>query len=170
MQSSNHSDEEPSSQSRTGLIAVATSKGGWGAILLFVVAAITFWETSGLKIGTSSSMGPGYFPSLLGAMFVFFGILLLIEGYRNPDERVELGQLGPAFLLLAGIVAFTILLNSAGGAIAIAVLVLISAFADRKRPKLEYVVLVISIVGLVWFVFIFALNMQIFMLPNWLQQ
>jgi hypothetical protein len=57
-----------------------------------------------------------------------------------------------------------------GGAIAIAILVLVSALAERGRSWRELAGLVVAVLLLVWVVFVIALDLQLNMLPGWMLQ
>ncbi len=147
--------------------AALTSKSGLGALLLFILAGVTFSEVVGLRLGTPDAMGPGYFPALLGVLFILFGCMLLVEGWQNPNERVEFGQIRPVIYLLGAIVLFGVTYPFLGGAIAIALLLVVSALAERGRTLRELVTLVIVVVAMVWLIFVVALNLQLSMLPPW---
>lgn len=151
-------------------LAALTSRSGTGALFLFACAALTFIEVGKLQLGTPAAMGPGYFPAILGGFFVLFGALLLAEGWRHPEKRVSLGQVRPVAYLLGAIVLFGLLYPLAGGAVAIAVLIVVSALAERGRSRRELAGLVAVVLILVWVVFVLALKLQLTMLPGWLVQ
>lgn len=149
-------------------LAALTSKSGVGALFLFACAAVTFSEVGKLRMGTPASMGPGYFPALLGGFFVLFGLILLVEGWRKPDERIYLGQIRPVVYLLGAIILFGVLYPWVGGAVSIAVLVLVSALAERGRSWRELAGLVGVVLVLIWVIFVMALDLQLTMLPGWM--
>ncbi|SFJ79394.1 tripartite tricarboxylate transporter TctB family protein [Celeribacter neptunius] len=149
------------------LIAASTSRSGLGALLLFIFAGITFKEVSGLRLGNPGAMGPGYFPAILGGLFVLFGIILSVEAWANPQDRIYFGRMRPVVMLLAGIILFGLLYRLLGGAIAIAALVVVSALAERGRSPRELAGLVAVVVLLVWLIFVVALDLQLNMLPTW---
>lgn len=147
-----------------------TSKAGLGALFLFACAAVTFFEVGKLRLGTPDAMGPGYFPAILGGFFLIFGLLLLIEGWRKPGERVIVGQVRPVVYVMGAIILFGLLYPWVGGAVAIAILVLVSALAERGRSWRELAGLVLVVLALVWVVFVLALGLQLTMLPGWMLQ
>ncbi|WFE76653.1 tripartite tricarboxylate transporter TctB family protein [Roseinatronobacter sp. S2] len=149
------------------IFAALTSRSGLGAVLMFAVAAVTFIQVSGLRLGTADAMGPGYFPALLGGLFLLFGLMLLIEGWQNPDQRVAPGLLRPVIYLLGAIILFGVFYPLLGGAISIAVLVTVSALAETGRTLREIALLVVTVVGLIWGIFVFALDLQLRMMPPW---
>ncbi|WP_353337535.1 tripartite tricarboxylate transporter TctB family protein [Pseudooceanicola nitratireducens] len=161
-------EEETAMQTQP--LAALSSKAGIGALLLFACAALTFNEVGKLYVGTPDAMGPGYFPAILGGFFVLFGFILLVEAWRNPTDRIFYGQFRPVVYLLGAIVLFGVLYPWVGGAIAIAILVLVSALAERGRSWRELAGLVVAVLLLVWVVFVSALDLQLNMLPGWMLQ
>lgn len=155
-------------QNRNRVIAVLGSRAGLGALLLLAAAAVTFSEVSRLRLGSASAMGPGYFPALLGGLFVVFAALLLFEGWRNPHVRAEPGPLRPVALLLGSIILFALLYRHLGGVIAIAIMVVVSSLAEKRRSVPELLALAAVIVSMVWVIFVWALGLQLNMLPPWL--
>jgi hypothetical protein len=153
---------------RKNVIAAITSKAGLGALILFIAAGITFVQVASLKLGTAAAMGPGYFPAILGVLFILFGVILLVEAWRRPGERVHLGPLRPVILLLGSIVLFGLIYKALGGAAAIAVLVAGSALAEQDRTLKELLVLAAAVVAMIWLIFVWALNLQLNMLPAWM--
>ena len=153
---------------RHPLVAALTSKSGLGALLLFLAAAITFSEVAKLRMGTAGAMGPGYFPALLGGLFVLFGLMLAVEAWRKPHERIDLGPLRPVGLVMGSIVLFALTYRLGGGAVAIAVLLVTSAMAEPNRTLKELALLVLGVLVFVWLVFVLALDLQFDMLPTWM--
>ncbi len=149
-------------------LAALTSKAGLGALLLFGCAAVTLTEVNKLRMGTPDAMGPGYFPAILSGLFILFGMILLIEGWRQPHERVEVGKFRPVIYMLGSIILFALLYPLVGGAIAITGLVLVSALAEPGRSWRELLGLTFVVLALVWAIFVVALNLQLTMLPSWL--
>jgi hypothetical protein len=152
---------------RTRLALAITSKAGLGALLLFAAAVVTFSQVARLRMGTPSAMGPGYFPAILGGLFVLFGAILLVEGWRKPGDRVEFGPMRPVAFILGAIVLFGLLYRPLGGALAVAVLVVVAALAERRRTGRELTALVLAVLAMIWVVFVLALDLQLAMLPNW---
>lgn len=150
-------------------LAALTSKSGLGALFLFLAAGVTFAEVAGLRLGTAAQMGPGYFPAILGGLFICFGVVLLIEGWNKPEQRLDTGPIRPVLYLLGSIVLFGVIYPYLGGAVAIAILLVVSALAQSDRTPRELVMLVLIVVALVWLIFVGLLGLQLNMLPVWVR-
>ncbi len=102
-----------------GALFVAIGAGGFGIALAY-------------PFGTLQQMGPGFFPRVLGAILVGFGLVTIARGLRS-GERVE-GGWGwfPLAMLTVSIVAFGWLMERVGLVPSLVVLVAASAFAGRE--------------------------------------
>ena len=58
-------------------------KDFWTGVLFFGVGAAAFLIARTYSFGTASRMGAGYFPAVLSALLMFFGVLLLLRGLRR---------------------------------------------------------------------------------------
>lgn len=154
---------------RTDTFRRLTSRSGLGGLTLLAVSAIIIRESSRMPFGSTSQMGPGYFPSVLGYLLVVFGLVLLVEGWKTPEDRIHIGRLGPPALLLSAIVAFAVLYEMAGAFVAIIVVTAIAMLAERGRSKVEFVILPLGICFGVWLIFGVLLDLQLKFLPQgWL--
>jgi hypothetical protein len=100
-------------------------------------------------------MGPGYFPRVLAAILILFGLHAMWRGLRRP-ERIE-GAWSPRALIALplAMILFGVLMEHAGFVPAIAALVVGSAAAGRQFRLLEVLLLTgfltaISVAIFVW--------------------
>ena len=77
--------------------------------LLFMAIGVSFaWSASHFSIGNAASMGPGYFPLLLGGVLTFLGGVLVFKALVLETE--DGGRIGPwawrpvGFVVLANLV------------------------------------------------------------------
>ena len=153
---------------QTGVLRRLTSRAGIAGLTLLAVSAVILLATSKMRFGTASQMGPGYFPTVLAVILAGFGLVLLVEGWRNPDERISTGPLGPPALLMGAIVAFAVLYEIAGAFIALIFVTMIAALAEGGRSRIEWVLLPLGICLGVWLLFGVALDLQLKFFPDWL--
>jgi len=52
-------------------------------ILFVVVGALALVVASGYPMGAAARMGPGYFPTVLGAILILFGFCVLARGIAS---------------------------------------------------------------------------------------
>ncbi|MBB4041170.1 hypothetical protein GGR34_002833 [Microvirga flocculans] len=106
-----------------------------GGVLIFIGAAgILIGRT--LPQGTLTRMGAGFMPFWLAVIVLIFGCIVLLEAVWN-DERVSipLHDLRPAFFVTLAIVAFAILIETAGFLISA---FLVSMTATLASPGLTW--------------------------------
>ena len=112
----------------------------------------------GYRLGTLRSMGPGYFPLLLGAILIVTGGLIALGGMRRAVPHAVTRPAGStdwrgAASVLAGLVAFAVLGRWGGLLPASFACVFLSALGDRRnRPAIAAALAaVMTLVALVVF-------------------
>jgi Tripartite tricarboxylate transporter TctB family len=110
---------------------VKAQKDFWTG-LLFVGFAVAFlWIGQRYQFGSSSRMGPGYFPIVLGTLLLSVGLIVLVKSLVADGPKVDRIVLKPVLLVLIANVAFGLLLGPFGLAFALAALMILSAVASR---------------------------------------
>ena len=84
------------------------------------------------NMGTSVRMGPGYFPTLLGALLIIVGTLSMIRAFLRQGESIATFYWKEIFLVLGSVVLFGLLVRGAGLVPSLILLVLTSAWASDK--------------------------------------
>ena len=93
-------------------------------------------------------MGPGYFPVVLGALLVLFGIYVLAKGVRGGD-KIEAGwSLRALIVLPLALALFGFLMDRAGFVPALVVLIFGSAAAGSEFKLVEIVALTVVLTAL----------------------
>lgn len=109
--------------------------------------------------GSTRSMGPGYFPVILGGLLVMLGVVIMLRGIRR-DEKLDAGwSLRALIMLPLSIAVFGVLMRYVGFVPAIAVLVILSAAAGREFRFREVLLLAIALIGISVAMFIWGLGL-----------
>src|SRR5262245_35414687 len=100
-------------------------------------------------------MGPAMFPTLVGALLAVLGAIIALRSFAFEGEPVPRFYLRPIGVSLLAIVLFGVALQRLGLIAAVAVLVLVGAYAARDVRPLENVALAsvmiaFSVAVLVW--------------------
>jgi hypothetical protein len=114
--------------------------------------------------GTALSMGPGYFPRIVGIGLAGLGALVVLTSLRMRGPGLERWHLRPLVLVLGAVLAFGWLLERFGLLAAVAVLAIVSALAQDDRRPWEVPVLVLALAFIAWLVFVRGLDLPI---PLW---
>jgi hypothetical protein len=139
----------------------------WAGLLFVGIAALFIGLASQYRFGDAHRMGPGYFPIMVGALLAILGALvagraLVLDGPPLPRFNPR-----PLLVTLVAVVLFGLAIERLGLAVAIFVMVMVSAFADRDvrlLPSLALAVLLIvfSVASFVW-----LLGLPLPVWPQW---
>ena len=135
-----------------------------GAIFA-VVGAAAFILSHDYQIGTALQMGPGYFPALVGVALLGLGLATAVEGLIGRKQISVAGQdVMPLILILAGVLAFSFLIERAGLFVASAALIALACLRRIRRHPVEVLVVYLILVGFAALVFVqwFSLPIPLF--------
>ncbi len=132
------------------------SKDFWaGAMFLAVGLFALIWSATYYRLGTIGRIGPGLFPTVLGAVLAILGAVILIRSLASSSdpEPVPPLHIRPLFLLLA-VVAYGYLMEPLGLVIATAVLTVLSALCGHefKWKEVTLLIAVLTIFSVLVFV------------------
>lgn len=133
--------------SRTPLLQLAelvispsrNPKDFWTGIIYisFGLASVLIARDYGM--GTALKMGPAYFPTILGGLLVGIGVIAAIRSFIVPGAPVGAFAFKGLALVCFPVLAFGYIVRGAGLAVALPLLIVISALASAKfrwRPTL----------------------------------
>jgi hypothetical protein len=135
-----------------------------GGALALAIGAWVMAEALSYPMGTARRMGPGYFPTLLGALMAVMGaalalsVLLRDEAARDEDERPDPRAL---ISILAGLAAFALLLPRAGLVPAVVGLVVIAAQGSGQMRPVGALALAVFLAALSWAIFRLGLGLPL---------
>lgn len=137
--------------------------------LIFAAIGLAFVLGScELPMGEASRMASGYFPRLLGYCLIFLGLVICLKGTfseKKPHEIIYRFALKKVLILGAALLSFAFLLEPAGLIIALSALTFVSSFASEKRTIKEALFLTAAIDLLVIAVFVWAIGLEVNLLP-----
>ncbi len=117
------------------------SKDFWSGVMLIAIGATALYIGRDYPFGTALRMGAGFFPLVLGAVLVLFGVYFVVHGLRSSDS-IEGGWSPRALVILPlSFVLFGVLMQHAGFVPALFVLVVGSAAAGTEFKLVEVLLL-----------------------------
>jgi putative tricarboxylic transport membrane protein len=128
--------------------------------LFFIgVGGLGLFMAQDYPMGTALRMGPGYFPIVLSALLILFGIYCLVQGLLKPEKLP--GNWSPRALLILPLatVVFGVLMEHAGFIPALIALVFISAYAGSEFKFMEVLIMAVGLVIGSWALFIWGLGL-----------
>lgn len=134
-------------------------KDFWSGVMFIVLGLAFVWFARDYPMGTSTRMGPAYFPTILGYLLAAIGLIVLIRGLTTQGEGFGGFGWKGLFLVSGSIVLFGLLLRSAGLVIALPVLIIVGALASHKFSWRASILLAIGLTIFSYFVFIRGLGL-----------
>lgn len=132
---------------------------------MFVAFGVAgLWIASEYPRGTVLRMGPGYMPVMLCGGLVFLGGVIAIKGVVSAGAKLTRWHLRPLILVLAAVVAFALLIEPAGLALATLAIVLIGAAGGPEFRLREALMLALGLAAGAVGLFVFGLKLP---MPVW---
>ena len=145
---------------------VKDQKDFWSGILFIAFGCLGLWLGRDYAIGSLSRMGPGFFPMTMSVALIGIGGFLTMRSLVVPGEPVERIALWPQVLILAGIVAFGLLIERVGLAVSVIVVAAISGIAAQGLRWFELAALALAMSALSVILFVYLLGQPI---PVWVR-
>lgn len=135
-------------------------KDFWSGVMLIAIGGVAVFMARSYEFGTSLRMGPGYFPTVLGATLILFGLFIGAKGLRPEAERLEQSwSLRALIILPLSLVLFGLLIDRAGFIPAMLALIVGSALASVQFRLIEVLLFAVFLTALCVVVFIWALGL-----------
>lgn len=138
-------------------------------VLLMLTAAFFGWQTTGLEIGTSLRMGPGYFPMILSGLLFLLGLVIFLKALRSPagEPFGVIAWRGLMFILPAP-VFFGLTVRGLGFVPSLFITTLIAAQASLRMRPLPALLLAVLVTFFSTLVFSYALGLPFRRFGPWL--
>jgi len=135
-------------------------KDFWSGVMLIIIGAGALFIARNYQFGTSLRMGPGYFPTVLSAGLVAFGVYFVLQGLRAGAEKLEGSwSLRALVIVPLSLVVFGLLIDRAGFIPAMLALIIISAAASKEVRPVEILLFSVFLTAMCVVVFIWALGL-----------
>src|SRR5688572_9566152 len=143
---------------------VKDQKDFWSGILFIAFGCAGLWFGRNFAVGTLSRMGPGFFPMMMSFALMGTGALLVARSLIVAGEPIERIALWPQLLILAAIVAFGLLIERVGLAVAVVDVAAVSGLAAQGLRWFELVALAVAMSAFSVVLFVYLLGQPI---PVW---
>ncbi len=128
------------------------------AVLFSVLGCAGLWFGREYEVGTASDMGPGYFPNVLSGCLIIFGLVLGVRSLKMPGPRIEPVVWRGVFFTLGSILAYALLIETAGLAPAIFAVTALAAMASHESKWKETLAMALGMAVFCVLIFIYALR------------
>lgn len=103
----------------------------WAGLLYLIIGAAALYMAADYEMGTAVSMGPGYFPKVLSCLLILIGFISLVRSFVVRGEPLQGFAFSKIIYVTISIIAFALVVEGAGFAIAVMLVFGISAAASR---------------------------------------
>jgi hypothetical protein len=151
---------------------IRNEKDFWSGVMFIAFGLFFVVFAQQYDFGTSRRMGPAYFPTILGAILLAIGALVAITGLGRSAQggKVEKFYFKEIAFVLGAIVAYGLILRTAGLLVSIVVLIVISMLGSHEFKWKEAAILSVVMGALVYVVFVVGLSLTIPVLPKFLDK
>ena len=147
--------------------SILTNKDFWGGVMLIAIGIAAVVIARDYPMGTALRMGPGYFPTALGAVLCAFGLYLAARGIRSEESISGDWSLRALILVPLSLVLFGLLIDRAGFVPALLVLVFGSAVAGTEFKLIEVLLLAVGLTAFCVALFIYGLGLPYPLIVGW---
>ena len=112
-------------------MSIRNPRDFWAGAVYLALAIVVISIGRNYDFGGSERMGPGYFPTVLGAVLALLGIASVGRSFVIPGETISAFAWRPLAFVLGSTVLFGLLLSGAGVLVALSCLIVVSALGSR---------------------------------------
>jgi hypothetical protein len=135
-------------------------KDFWAGLSLIAIGGAALYIARNYQFGSSLRMGPGYFPTVLGAILVVFGLVIGAKGFRSDAEKLEQSwSLRALIILPVSLVLFGLLIDRLGFIPAMLALIVGSSVASTQFRWIEVLLFAVFLTAMCVIVFIWMLGL-----------
>ena len=145
---------------------IRSPKDFWAGLVFFAIGGGFVLLAQQYRLGDMHRMGPAMFPTLVGVLLAVLGAIIALRAFAFDGEAVPRFYLRPIGVSLLGIVLFGVALQWLGLIAAVAVLVLVGAYAARDVRPLENLALAAVMIAFSVAVFVWLLGLPLPLWPN----
>jgi len=104
-------------------------KDFWTGLIYVAFGAAFVLIARDYGMGTAFKMGPAYFPTVLGLILVFIGLMSLVRSFLRTGTPITTFTIKGLIIVVGSTAVFGFIVRGAGLAVALPVLVLMSGYA-----------------------------------------
>ena len=137
----------------------------WAGVMFMAFGILAAVIARNYPMGSALRMGPGYFPTYLGAIMIVIGAIVTGRAYRIEGEGIGRWGWRPLLWLSAAFAGFGALIETAGFVLALLALIIASSLAGRDTRLLELIVLIAVLITGSVALFVYGLELPYLLFP-----
>ncbi len=132
----------------------------WAGLMFAGFGILAIWLSTDYPMGTASRMGPGYFPTWLGAMMLTLGAIVTLLALKfEGGEKITPFAWKPMIMLSVGFVLFGWGVDHIGFIPSLVGLSIITSAAGQRFKVVEVLILAVVLTAIMVGVFIYGIDL-----------
>lgn len=136
---------------------IANQQDFYAGLMFIAFGVLAIVVARDYEMGSAMRMGPGYFPTWLGALIVLVGLVVSGRSFRSTGPRVTPFAWKPMILLTLAFLVFGWGIDHIGFIPALFAVILMSALAGRRFIVKEVIPLSLLLVVVAYGIFIYGI-------------
>jgi hypothetical protein len=146
-------------------LKIKNAEDFWAGLMFIGFGVLAVFIARDYAMGSAMRMGPGYFPTYLGALMVIIGAILTGRAFRVKGEGIGRWGWRPLLWLSAAFAAFGLLIEEAGFVLALLALIVASSLAGRDTRGVELLLLIAVLITGSVALFVYGLELPYRLFP-----
>ena len=138
---------------------ITSQEDFWAGIMFIAFGLLAIYISQDYPFGTTSRMGPGYFPTWLGIIMAVLGVMVAATGFRIKGEGVGKFAYKAMVLLSVAFVFFGWAIDHLGFVPALFVMIFLAAAAGKEFHFKEVLMMSVFLIIGSWALFIWGLEL-----------
>jgi hypothetical protein len=142
------------------ILKIKNQEDFWAGMMFVGFGALAIWLSTDYPMGTASRMGPGYFPTYLGAIMLVLGAIVAMMSLKSGNgEKITPFAWKPMIMLSLGFVLFGWGVDHIGFIPALFGLSVITAAAGQKFNVVEVLLMTVVLIAGAVGIFIYGIDL-----------
>jgi Tripartite tricarboxylate transporter TctB family len=146
---------------------IQSTKDFWSGLIYIAFGLSAIVIARDYDMGTALRMGPAYFPTILGALLMLIGAISVMRSFFVRDAPIGGFALKAVLIVVVATFLFGVTVRGAGLAIALPILIIVSATASNRFTWLGSVALAAGLTIFCVLVFLKGLGVPLPIIGPW---
>ena len=147
-------------------VVIRQQKDFWSGVMFFALGVLFIIWSREYQFGSAQRMGPGYFPTILGFLMAFLGIVVALPALSKKSPVVHVDKIGwrGLIIVLGAVLLYALTLLRLGFVVSLVLLMVISATASSEFNWKETILSTLVLGVFSYLAFVKGLELQF---PVW---
>lgn len=143
------------------------AKDFWTGVIYVAIGGAAIFLSRDYGMGTAVKMGPAYFPTILSGLMILIGMISVVRSFLKPGSPIGSFAMKGLVLVIAATILFGVIVRGAGMAVALPLMILISAYASTRFSWRYSLALAVGVTVFCVLIFQVGLGVPLPILGSW---